>query len=1062
MLPWATIFEPLRGSRISTPEGLKTQAQGNTLGHRVLALPDKNMRPLELVIRGFRSFAERVEIDWRDRRLVGIVGPIGSGKSSILDAVAFALYGKTPALSTESKTLIRHGAESARVELAFEADGETWRVIRVIRHIGGGRHMLYRDDGGPLANAVAEKALDVTARIEGLLGLDFSTFCQSVLLAQNRFAELLNASPGDRDKVLKGVFGFDRLDDMQALARARRADAELELKELEGRLASIADDEKRLADARRAAEVSAGRARRLGDAAPEVRELARREDEGRRRAEDAGRRRAELDELARQLPSAGEVEELAGAAERAAAELARGEEAAGQARDALAAAERERDAIVGEVGTAEDLARAESRLEGLRQAESRLARRRERQAGLERERDARRAEADAARTSHDAARQTVEQAQAEAERTATALGRTREELAALESELGGPEALARARETLQKLRLARADVDREGRGHRRAEERVREIEQELERAAAERDRAAQAEHEAAAAQELAAATVARAEDDLHRAEHAEMALTLAGSLEAGQPCPVCGQKVRVVQARLPSSESQAHARKALEAARAAGRDAGAEHLELSRRAAAARQAVAGAERALATARGERDESARRCAEQETRRREIEAILADVLGEGDPEARLEAAEERLEAAGERLRAREADERRAGENLRESRHALELAGQRRTAAESALETVDGQLAEAASEIRDADAAVAAARAGLENLLGAGDPGELLGRARSRLAAVDEKVAAARAAEREAAARVDAARRRLEASRLAQERLAARLTGLAGQLGHVLDAAAETPAPRRLSRLVRERLAAAQDAAANAVDEGTRDAVAARDARGAIHVRLELDAGADFDAALAAAREAHTRDAAAVEDLEQRLARAAELQAERRGIEARHGLYAQLADDLTASKFLRYLLEQERAALADLGSERFELLTESRYRFTTDGTFQVIDQFNAGAVRKPGTLSGGETFLASLALALALAEKVTAGGGRLDAFFLDEGFGSLDPEHLTLAMEGIERLVTESPNRLVTVVSHVPEMRERIEDLIELDKDPLTGSTIVRQGLRRVASL
>ena len=89
-----------------------------------------------------------------------------------------------------------------------------------------------------------------------------------------------------------------------------------------------------------------------------------------------------------------------------------------------------------------------------------------------------------------------------------------------------------------------------------------------------------------------------------------------------------------------------------------------------------------------------------------------------------------------------------------------------------------------------------------------------------------------------------------------------------------------------------------------------------------------------------------------------------------------------------------------------------------------------------------------------------ALAGAEKVSASGGRLDAFFLDEGFGSLDPEHLDLALQGIERLVTESSNRLVTVVSHVPEMRERLEDLIVLDKDPLTGQSVVRQGARRKA--
>jgi len=123
----------------------------------------------------------------------------------------------------------------------------------------------------------------------------------------------------------------------------------------------------------------------------------------------------------------------------------------------------------------------------------------------------------------------------------------------------------------------------------------------------------------------------------------------------------------------------------------------------------------------------------------------------------------------------------------------------------------------------------------------------------------------------------------------------------------------------------------------------------------------------------------------------------------------------------------------------------------------RFTDDGSFNVVDLASAGNVREARTLSGGETFLASLALALALAERVNRRGGRLDAFFLDEGFGSLDQEHLTLALDGIERLVVDSPTRLVAVVSHVEALRDRVEDLIELDKDPLTGATVVLRGAR-----
>ena len=133
-------------------------------------------------------------------------------------------------------------------------------------------------------------------------------------------------------------------------------------------------------------------------------------------------------------------------------------------------------------------------------------------------------------------------------------------------------------------------------------------------------------------------------------------------------------------------------------------------------------------------------------------------------------------------------------------------------------------------------------------------------------------------------------------------------------------------------------------------------------------------------------------------------------------------------------------------------------FEELSGGAYRFTDDDRFDVLDMNAAGTERRADSLSGGETFLASLALALALAEMVARGGGRLDAFFLDEGFGSLDPEHLDRAMDGIEH--GSWPNdrrRLVVLVSHVEQMREAIEDLIVLDKHDLDrrhGGRVRRQ--------
>ena len=94
------------------------------------------MRPLELTLQGFRSYREPTTFAWRERSLVGIVGPIGSGKSTILDGVAFALFGKTPTFERDTKSLIHQLAETCHVELRFEVDGQVWRVVRALRRKG--------------------------------------------------------------------------------------------------------------------------------------------------------------------------------------------------------------------------------------------------------------------------------------------------------------------------------------------------------------------------------------------------------------------------------------------------------------------------------------------------------------------------------------------------------------------------------------------------------------------------------------------------------------------------------------------------------------------------------------------------------------------------------------------------------------------------------------------------------------------------------------------------------------------------------------------------------------
>ncbi len=107
-------------------------------------------------------------------------------------------------------------------------------------------------------------------------------------------------------------------------------------------------------------------------------------------------------------------------------------------------------------------------------------------------------------------------------------------------------------------------------------------------------------------------------------------------------------------------------------------------------------------------------------------------------------------------------------------------------------------------------------------------------------------------------------------------------------------------------------------------------------------------------------------------------------------------------------------------------------------------------VIDHYN-GSERNVKTLSGGEPFKAALSLALGLSDEIqsSAGGIRLDTMFVDEGFGSLDTESLQQAMKALSGL-TES-NRLVGIISHVAELKERIDRQIVVTKEKSGGSTI-----------
>ena len=189
------------------------------------------MRPLKLTIEGLRSFRAPVSIDFTGRDHVAIVGDTGAGKSSILEAITYALYGQTTFASQVNQELMNDTSTHLRVVLRFRVSGETWEVARTLRRGGQGdvgqvRALLRSIDDDDATVEQIEQVRRVNERIEDLLGLDSSAFLRTVVLPQGRFARLLvEDEPGVRSQILRQVWRTDELEEAGTLAGQARQGA---------------------------------------------------------------------------------------------------------------------------------------------------------------------------------------------------------------------------------------------------------------------------------------------------------------------------------------------------------------------------------------------------------------------------------------------------------------------------------------------------------------------------------------------------------------------------------------------------------------------------------------------------------------------------------------------------------------------------------------------------------------------------------------------------------------------------------------------------------------------
>ncbi|MGE0455836.1 MAG: AAA family ATPase [Vicinamibacteria bacterium] len=879
------------------------------------------MRPLRLRVENFTAFrGPQATIDFEGLDLFAIAGPTGAGKSSLLDAMLFALYGSVPRLprAKSASELISLGRERMSVVLDFALGPESFRVMRSARRGGSGDAQLERLLPGGGVQSLAGGVKEVGAELERRLALSYDAFSQAVVLPQGEFARFLRSAPKERQEILRDLLRLNVYERMRQRADADARVADATARAAEEALASlfagatpeaIAALEARLVERRESGQKLGAKLRRKEAEAEELRRL-----RAATRARDAARR-SHASLLARALEMKADESRLADA-RKAAAVLPRVEAAARAA---------------GEARETAQLVTAAAR------------------------------RAEAARSAQD----TAAGALAAAEKAAAELPGLAARIEALVRAQALQAPLADATKAAAEARARAAAREKEKQSRKRE---AAEASAQAKRAARDAEKAARAGAAARVAEAAAEVEARAAREALRAAERKDAVASLRRGLGAGDPCPICERPL----ARKPKASEAARLQAAEEAVRTAD--------------AAREKARAAAEAARGASEVALRESARAA--------QSASAAEDAAARAAREA--EAAETEAAAAGQRASVLDARMR-------------ELSPERDPAA-------------AARVLRERAASLSAA----------------LDRARTAQAGAATAAAAAEAELRAARQAAEGAETRAaEAAAGAAE--AARAAGFASPqaaLAAALSPAAQAELAEAVSRYARERHAAEADLARLEVELQGREA--SEEQLGAAEqelraLRSDSDAGVREEATLA------EQLASAHERTQQAEARRQQA-AEARG---RQALLRQLALDLQSGAFQAWLLEETFAELVAGASQRL-LELSGRYGLAhADKAFYVVDHDNAGELRRAETLSGGETFLASLALALELSQQVqrAAGALHLESLFIDEGFGTLDAETLDAVTGAIESL--PRAGRMVGVITHLRELTDRLPARISVER-------------------
>ena len=1015
------------------------------------------MKPICLIVKAFGPYAGEQVFDFRQLDgccLFLITGPTGSGKTTVLDAICYALYGDTSGRERDATQMrSQHSDPAVPTEVTFDfALGaqhyRVWRKPQQDRPKKKGegvkteaaQAMLWKRtgltddtvDGEPLATRAGE----VTAKIEELLGFRSAQFRQVVLLPQDKFRELLLADSHQRQEILETLFRTEiyRLieQEMKDACKAIRdqlgeikirRDTVLRLAQVENevelgdRLAAVEAQLTQVAkelDARRKEKVAADGALQVGrDAQAKLLEL----DEANKALAKLAAREKEISEKqarhslglkARDLRDAEtQRDRRAEEAQKARRDLEGAVQRQVQAQEQVGKAQAELARQQQRQGEAETQRKEQTRLESLVQRVKRLIQAQSDLAGLE-----------------EAAKKLISDHDQAVQKLAD-LAKQREQA---DKDLTAADKLACLVDA-RRTALGQANIDHANRV------KLNEARAQTSRLTSERDRAVNAAHDAQ--QELDNAVI-----DLQSKEKAlqcGFAGHLAKSLKRGEPCPVCGSKDHPAPAKAaedtPAPAELDQLRETLKS------------LEKSRKAADKKEASLEKELAVAI-------------------KEAES-LAEQLGDKS-KAKVDNLAEELERRRRELVAAEQAQAKAGELQKAitqlEQHKLEAARQadalqarvreQEATVQSHKGTVGEREAEVPPELRDPDALKIA-----------------IDRTKASVRQLEDDLAAAHrlaAAAGEATAGCAAAVKTMES--VAAEAGSAAQADVKSFKQRLLQAGFDTETRYKVSKLVDEQISVLEQE----IDRYQEDVAAVRDRQ---QRAAELSKGLhrpDISAMESSASQAQNavEDAlrrqtalagrrTQITDWQKSLADDGRVMAD---LDNKYRVIGYIADVANGTNpqnitFQRFVLGALLDDVLVAASQRLKIMSKGRYllqrqrdpadRRRAAGLDLEVHDAYTGQTRPVCTLSGGESFLAALSLALGLADVVQsyAGGIYLDTMFIDEGFGSLDAEALDAAMHALIDL--QKGGRIVGIISHVAELKERIDVRLEVSAGK-SGST------------